>query len=87
MKTTWKRLGTAKYDGTCCLCGDAVRARKDHAVYLAPHIAHESCHDHAVEHRHGVALDLPAYVSDAERARIETGRPTWAAKLIEIDVA
>jgi hypothetical protein len=37
--------------------------------------------------RDGVALDLPAYVSDAERARIETGRPTWAAKLIEIDAA
>jgi hypothetical protein len=34
-----------------------------------------------------VELDLPAYVSDAERARIETGRPTWAAKLIEIDAA
>lgn len=87
MNTTgWKSIGTARYDGTCALCGECVRARKDHSVWRAADklIAHESCYQYACEASAGAELELPDYVTAGERTRVERGRPVWAARLREL---
>lgn len=83
---TWKKLGSAKYDGTCCLCSGRIRARKDSIVHAGPGLtAHEHCHDHAIEHRAGMVWNAPSYISDVERERVAAGRPVWAQRLAEIE--